>query len=745
MLTSARILAFPSGASFWRLLLATTLAVGLAGCAKVQEKYGSKSARMPATLQPQPPVLDDMRSRARPAAASTAPNQGTRQSSLPQTEYYPGVQPAYRPTATAYATGQDEGSITLNFVDAPIKDLVDVVLADALGLNYVVDSRVQGSVTVRTSSPIPRRDAFSVLENLLAVNGAALTPIQGGYAVVPLEAARAAPNVVVAPQSRGVSRGVGAHVIPVRYAGVQSLHDVAAKLVSPGNQLAMDPARNLLIYVGPAVEADAIKDLVATLDIDLMRGLSFALTPAVSSDAEDIVRDLEAMFLKAVAGRGLEDTVQFIPIQRLNAILIVSAEPSYLRQLTDWVRRLDRADGAATRRAHVYYVKNGKAQDLVVVLREIFNAGGSSPAGRPSPIAPGLTPARIDAATATQGSAQTQQQAGTQTQTPTQATGAAVGPRPRPLGSRSGSQTNARSGQRGDGIRFVAHEHGNSIVIMATAQEYKQIEAVLRRLDEQPLQVLIEATIAEVVLNDTLEYGLQWAFQQGDLSGIFSSALAGGVAQSFPGFNLVFDSGQVRSVLRALSEITAVDVVSSPQLVVLDNQPARLQVGDQVPVATQSSVSTINPNAPIVNSISYFDTGVILTVTPRVGEGGTITLQTELEVSDAVNTASSAIDSPTIQQRTVRTTVSINSGETVALGGLIRDRASDGTVGIPLLQDIPILGNAFKTTSKTGRRTELLILLTPRVIRGQAESRSITNELRRRMTDLRRGLNTRAR
>ena len=169
---------------------------------------------------------------------------------------------------------------------------------------------------------------------------------------------------------------------------------------------------------------------------------------------------------------------------------------------------------------------------------------------------------------------------------------------------------------------------------------------------------------------------------------------------------------------------------------VLNNQPARLQVGDQVPIAVQSAVSVTDPAAPIVNAIEFRDTGVILDVIPRVNAGGLVVLDIAQEVSDVVETTSSTLNSPTIRQRRIESTVAVQSGETIALGGLIRDSKTEGETGIPLLSDIPILGNLFKTTSNTADRTELLILLTPRVVRGQADSRAITEELRRRLHEL---------
>ncbi len=285
-------------------------------------------------------------------------------------------------------------------------------------------------------------------------------------------------------------------------------------------------------------------------------------------------------------------------------------------------------------------------------------------------------------------------------------------------------------------VRIIADERNNALVILATSTEYRMIEATLRRLDIVPLQVLIEATIAEVTLTDELRYGLNWFFQSGNFAATFSNLLSGGVASQFPGFSLLFDSNDARAVLNALTEVTDINVISSPQLMVLDNQTAFLNVGDQVPIAVQSSVSVTDPDAPVVSSIEYRDTGVTLEITPRVNASGLVVLDIIQEVSDAVSTDTSNLESPTIQQRRIESTVAVQSGESVALGGLIRDRRIDNVTGIPLLSSIPILGNLFKTTSEDVFRTELLVLITPHVVRNFDEARAVTEELRARMTGL---------
>jgi general secretion pathway protein D len=256
-------------------------------------------------------------------------------------------------------------------------------------------------------------------------------------------------------------------------------------------------------------------------------------------------------------------------------------------------------------------------------------------------------------------------------------------------------------------------------------------------LDTQPLQVLIEATIAEVSLNDQLKYGVEWFFQQNNNSLNLAQAASGIPTAVFPAFSYVYEGANAKVVLQALDQITHVNVISSPQLMVLDNRSALLQVGDEVPIITQSAVSVTDPAAPIVNSVQFRDTGVILNVTPRVNSSGDVELDIEQEVSDVVPTTTSTIDSPTIQQRKIKSSVSVHDGETIALGGLIRDRQSRGKSGVPGLSDIPVVGTLFGTKNNTGERTELLVLITPHVVRSPAEADAITDELRQRVQSIR--------
>ena len=711
------------------------IAFALAACAGAATESGPESGAVPA-----PPVANEQAQRGLPIGPveqnrfdeARDPALNRRGRALPAPEVFPATGPLIgRPQQPRRRVVLlDNGTVSLNFANVDIREVIGVVLGDTLNLNYVIDPRIQGTVTARTARPIARSDVIPAMENILALNGVALTRVGGVFRVVPLnEAAAGISSLVVSPTPGDLAQGFGTHILPLRFASARSMEELLRPFVGPGRLLRADRDRNLLIFAGLGTEARDLLDMIQVFDVDWIAGMSFALFPLAVADAESLVADLNVVFAQDELSP-IADLLRFVPVERLNAILVISPQPSYLETAQQWIERLDRGDSGAGRRIFVYFVQNGRAEDLATALNDLFASGparGATPP--PARTAPGTRPAEIAAPARAPGPVADDQPAET-----ARAPGEALARLPAAVTSRDlvdapGILDLANAGD----IRITAHEKINALLIRATAAEYRTIESTLRKLDIIPLQVLIEATIAEVTLNDQLRFGLQFFVSRGDSEVTFSRLASGAVNPLFPGFGYLFTSGNSRLVLDALSEITDVNVISSPQLMVLDNQTARLQVGDQVPVATQSSVSVTDPDAPIVSNIQFRDTGVILEVTPRVNASGLVVLEILQEVSDVVATTTSTLNSPTIQQRRIESTVAVQSGETIALGGLIRDSESEVRSGIPIISEVPIIGNLFKTTTTTTRRTELLVLITPRVVRDQSEARAVTEELRRRV------------
>jgi general secretion pathway protein D len=664
-----------------------------------------------------------------------------------------------------------DGGISFNFANADVRDVVREILGEQLHLDYVVDPKVQGTITAQTGAPVPREAVLSTFEGVLRANGLALVHTGDLYRVLPIEEAAKAGGASGAEAGPGFAT----RVLPLHYVGANALKSVLDPFVPPGGLLQADAARNVLIISGAGTDLGGFADLVKQFDVDWLAGTSFALYTLRVGNAKDIANELDAIFGEGGSGP-LAGLVRIVPIERLNALLVISPQRGYLAQVKTWVDRLDYGDDQTTPRLFEYRVQNSRAADLAAVLTQLLTSGnvstvqpetapgtkfvelgqqtsgGAGAGGLPSAAGiggGGIGAGGIGGATGGLGSAATSLP---QTQIPQ-----TVGP---PGAQRQGAQArqglNAAlrpSGPPGGGgggggggpnelalppVHIVADEKNNALVIFARPRDYKMIEAMIQRLDVVPLQVLIEATIAEVTLNDTLQFGLQWFFSKASSKFELNNAATGigtaaDILPQFPGFNYVLGGSKGKLVLSALSELTHVDVVSAPHLLVLDHQTAGLQVGDQVPIVTESAQSVIAAGAPLVNSVQYLNTGVVLQVTPRVNSSGLIALDIDQQVSEPVTTTSSTIQSPTISQRRIVTSVVVRDGETIALGGLILDNQNTSRNGVPLLSEIPVFGGLFRTDTRKNARTELLVLLSPRIVRNTKEARDMTDDLRDRM------------
>ena len=278
-------------------------------------------------------------------------------------------------------------------------------------------------------------------------------------------------------------------------------------------------------------------------------------------------------------------------------------------------------------------------------------------------------------------------------------------------------------------VRVVADRENNALLILATPAGYDKIEAALKKLDTAPRQVLIEVTIAEVTLTDELKYGLEWVFNNARGNGGLN--LGGNLAPS-TGFSYALTSpaGDIRAMLTMLASNNKINILSSPHIMVADNQTAHIQVGDSVPVAGPQSVGAAGV---VVSSVQYLDTGVILSVTPHINAGGLVNMEINQEVSNALNTTTSGLNSPTISKRSAKTMVTVQSGETTVLGGLISENSTVGTSGLPFLSTIPILGGLFGTQSRNNTRTELIVLITPRVANNVGQAKMVSDEFRKKL------------
>jgi len=601
-------------------------------------------------------------------------------------------------------------SLLLRFTDAPLTAVVETILGDMLGQPHSVDASLQGLVSIDSGRELSPREAIRLLESVLTSNGAAMVRAADGTIAV-------VPSAELASRTLGLASptapGHAISVLPLRHIAP----DVARALVEPlvkNGTVTADPRLRVLIVGGPGPERLAAAELLRGFDVDWMAGRSVGLFHLSQAAPAPVAREIQAI-LGDAGGQEEAGATRVLPLERMNAILVIAADPTQLDMAAGWVQRLDMGD-SVTPRLHVFSLANADAAKVTRLLNRLF--GGSSgndspvPAGRPaaslSTLTSGTAPGTGDSQTRLAAVA-------------ADAGGAAPREEVQPVGA--------------DGIRIAADPANNSVLVHASPRQAEIVGEAVRKLDVAPSQVLIEATIAEVTLNDALRYGVQ-SFLRGDGGDIQGGITRNSTTNSLrpvtqvPGFNLLLSrNGDPRLVLSALDEVTDVRVVSSPQVVVLDSQVAQLLVGDRVPILTRTAQSVDNPDAPIVSQVEYVNTGVMLRVVPRISQSGKVSMEVYQEISNVSSTRDSGNLTPTISQRQITSNVAIDNGQTVVLGGLISETQQQGRDGIPILSGLPGVGALFGERRNSSVRTELIVFITPRVIRDEREAEAVTAEM----------------
>lgn len=601
------------------------------------------------------------------------------------------------------------GNISVNLPKADIRTVAASV-REVTGVPIEVDPAVNGQVSLVTPGDVARSDIIPLFETALRAANLALVPAGNGYLVRTVAAAQSP----VEPEAVGF----GTEVITLQFINADEVKKVLDGAL-PGVVTAVDAPGHRVTIAGTTGQRSSARDLLKQFDVNWLRRMSFALFVPERTDARLIVPDLEKLINADNAPtRGL---VRLITMERLNGILAVSAQGQYLEDVRRWIEVLDREGESSQRRIYVYRVQNGRARDLAHTLNQTFgNSDGRDGTENGDPFA---------TSEQTGGGAQS-----TKSQVPANG---------QPARNAPGAPTPATSErtQETSGGKITADEVNNAIVVRATPRDYAEIEDALRKLDIPPYQVMIEAAITEVTLTDTLRYGVQWNWLTGQSNFRITDGTTMPTGPTKEGFSYFLAGNSISAALNALEQRTNVKVVSAPKLITLNNQTAALQVGDQVPIASGSAVSIQNPNAPIVNSIEYRDTGVILKVTPRVNAGGLVLLDISQEVSDVnpngpTGGGTATPSSPTISTRKISTSVAVQDGQVIALGGLFRDSKTFGKNGLPLLSRIPVVGALFGNHNNTQNRTELIVLLKPHVIRTPDDGRAVTEELRSKLRTL---------
>lgn len=642
--------------------------------------------------------------------------------------------------------------VEMNFEGADVQTVAKTLLGDILKLNFVVDPRVQGSVTLASAGPIPRKDVLSAFESVMRTQNAAIVRSGNLVKIVPIPEAGGAGAVSVGAGEAGF----GVSLVPLRYTSASTVAKTAESFLSRPGAIRVVQSRNLLLIQGTTEERQAALDVVSTFDVEWLQNQSVGVYPLKSTSPETMIAELERIFETSEGGLG-QGVIRFQPVSRMNAVMVVTKNSKLLAQTTQWVNRLDRSDTTGTT-LRTFRLKNGNATQVAKILSDIFvgRSGGMADAATKQ-IAPGVESgqSRLDSIDRGSSGGSAAGPAGSSDNRGANPVAAAF----ESFSDRKNSDTDPSSATSGgdvprgtfQNVRITADVANNSIVVYSNQEDYRAIERAIRDIDRPQLQVSIDATVAEVTLTDGLQYGVQ-AFLTSKNVGLGSDKGSVGLlgasqvaAQSAllkrvaPGLNLLLGSeDQPRVILSALSNLTDVKVLSSPSIVALDNQPALLQVGDEIPITTSSAAVLTNASTPIVNTIQMRNTGVILKVLPHVHANGSIRLEVDQEISNVVNPDQQTL-TPTIAQRRVHSTVSVVSGQTVLLAGLISERDQKTRAGIPGLREIRFLGDLFGNTSSSKSRSEIIIFIKTRIVRDSVDASAVTEEFRDRLQSMRGG------
>lgn len=617
---------------------------------------------------------------------------------------------------------------SLNFEGLDVREVAKVILGDYLKESYTVHPAVAGAVTFRTIKPIPRKELLPTLEMLLRQNGAALVVEEGLYKIVPVAMVRGSVSPVLGGPMRPIPPGFSVVVVPLKFVGAREMARILEPIAAD-NTVRVDETRNMLILAGHQREMKHLIDTIEMFDMDFLSGYSVGLFPVKSADVKALVADLDKVFGPAAASP-LSGVVRVIPIERLNAILLVTTQPKYLETAKTWVERMDSLGGTSGgSRFFVYYVKNGKAENLAQLIGDLFS--GKRTTSAPS-LAPGSRPAEIRSP----GSP------------PAPATGSPVATPP----AAATFNLQGGVGSTSSEVRVIADKDTNSLLILATGADYEVIENALRKLDVIPRQVLVEVMLAEISMTDDLEFGISWfingrntnpnritgRIDTGNASGTnlptspTEGAVPFGTGRPFQLVSVSADA--VRAVLNAKGEDSKARVLASPQLMVLDNQKAQIKVGDRISVQTQTQTG-VSTGTGVLNSFQYLETGILLSLTPRINSNNQVTLEVNQEVSNPKpGTGGTATNpNPDVTQRSVQTSVVVGSGESIVLAGLIREDTGRTSAGVPILSKIPVLGAAFGNQAMSRGRTELVLIITPRIVNDSRQAAEASEELRSKL------------
>ena len=633
--------------------------------------------------------------------------------------------------AKPVAPAVPERYVSLNFDNADISVVIQTI-AELLHMNYIVAPTVRGRITIQTSEKLPVSSLLPVLEQILEVNGFMAVKSGEFFKIVPAnQAKQESVETVLQEQAPSVSTGLVTKIVQLRYISPGEV----VKILTPfktaaGIYQAHEAARLLFLTEVPSKIADLLK-IIEVLDVDSFASIQVELYPVRYADVEDLARELTQIVTQVftAAGRG-RNLFRVIPVPQVNSIMVFSGESGLAANIREWIAKLDQPANEANERIFVYPLSHASAETLAGVIGQIFGKEQQKKATKSTSVLAQSQP------------------------TPARAVPPPGAGQPAAGGTiAAGATQSVTIGDSGSGapIVVVPDKDTNSLIIKTAAWFYPTVVEMIRKLDTMPKQVLIEVLIAEITLDDTTQFGIQWALKgQGPVTAFgethnvqtLTQNVYGGVAAATTGFSFFLtEAGRLTAALNAYAKDSKLNILSAPHIIAMNNKEAKIDVGQEVPILKRTiSDSNSTTATTSTNEIEYRSTGIILTVTPHINEGGYVTLDVNQEVSEAQTNTLGGTDSPIIRKRTAKTTMVVKDNQTLVVGGLILETRDGTREGIPVLSKIPILGYLFGSTKSQVRKTELVLLISPRIVNNVDEGDALTEQVKNRVLTLKEGI-----
>ncbi len=601
----------------------------------------------------------------------------------------------------------EKRKIDISLDNMDIYPVLEQVLGNTLGLNFVVEPSIKGTISVHIRGNYTKSELLDIVNSVLQMQGLAITA--GGHGLYKVVRKANSPKMGIIISTNHAKRsGDVIKVIQLQYLSAAQAVSNMRNLVSPGAVVIPVISSNSIILSDTAENVTKVAKILGILDESIFKNLHWRLFTLENTDVEDLAKDLQNIFKASVLYKrpGIDQNgLQIITLETLNGILVVTRWEKVLDQVALWIKELDQAQQDKGSKVYVYFVQNGKAKDLADILNQLYGEGTSSKSKKKVLV---------------------RREKKTKKET-----------------------TVAASGELTGEVKIIADETNNSLIFKARPKDYAIIKGLLNKLDILPRQVLIEVLVAEVTLNNDVKYGVEWFIKNKGININGSPYNANmmldaghavsqdiGLGNNLPGFTyaLYDGEGSLRALINLLDTSTDVDILSTPNILAADNQEARIEIGEDVPILSESTISS---GGVKTQGVSYRKTGIILQVKPSINDNGLVRMEVTQEVSKVNDQQTAGITSPRITNRKATTYVIARDGQHILMGGLMSTMVTQTTKGIPLLKDIPVLGYLFGSKGTQTEKKELIFILTPHVIKSRGEADRLTKEFALKVHSLR--------